>query len=121
MNENKRVEEMISALSVNDFQSFLNIITASGNSSYKYLQNIYTIKNPHEQGISFALALVEDYLSKINDGACRVHGGGFAGTIQVFLPNNKLEEFIYTYSTIFGKDAIQILSIRPYGAVEVEL
>lgn len=118
-NENKRVDILTDSLNKKDFKSFLNIIKESGTSSFKYLQNCYTIKNPEEQGVSLALALVDNYLSKIQDGACRVHGGGFAGTIQVFLPIKELDTFIDIHASIFGKEAIRVLNIRPFGAVEV--
>ena len=86
--ENDRVVDQVQALESNDFPLFLKLVSESGNSSYKRLQNIYTVKDEREQGVALALALTENYLRDINAGACRVHGGGFAGTIQIFLPAN---------------------------------
>jgi len=71
--------------------------------------------------MSLALALTENFLSTINAGACRVHGGGFAGTIQIFLPNNKVEEYINFITPIFGEKSAQVLNIRSIGVTEVKL
>ncbi len=115
--ENERVENEVSALSKGDFYKFLELIKASGNSSFKQLQNIFTSKNIKEQGISLALALSEKFIDEIGEGACRVHGGGFAGTIQIFLPNSSVQEYKNSMENIFGKNSVQILSIRQPGTV----
>ena len=86
--ENERVAAQVDALKKGELPAFLDGVKASGNSSYKFLQNVYTTKNVREQGLSLALCLTEEYL-RGKDGACRVHGGGFAGTIQVFLPEGE--------------------------------
>lgn len=117
LQENERVASEVTSLESGDFKSFLKLIEASGNSSFKWLQNIYTTKNVVEQGISLALALTEIYINKIGEGACRVHGGGFAGTIQVFLPDNSVAEYIKEMELVFGKDSVQILKIRSHGTV----
>ncbi|MEG0688427.1 MAG: galactokinase, partial [Hungatella sp.] len=85
--ENRRVEAEVAALKEGHFQEFLSNITASGNSSWKWLQNCYTNSNYQEQGISIALALTELFIAKKQKGACRIHGGGFAGVIMAMLPN----------------------------------
>lgn len=117
LNENETVEREANALQSGDFKAFLKEITNSGNSSYKYLQNIYANKTPQEQGLAVGLNLAEMVLD--GEGACRVHGGGFAGTIQAFVPNNKLEKFIETLNGCFGEESCHIISIRPVGGIEV--
>ncbi|MGD8777886.1 MAG: galactokinase family protein [Ignavibacteria bacterium] len=114
--ENERVERQVQALKDNDFALFLKLVNESGNSSYKYLQNIYSPNNVTEQPLSLALALTEDFIAKKKEGACRVHGGGFAGTIQVFLKDIFIEEYKNLIEPVFGKNSVSTLSIRPYGA-----
>ena len=92
--ENKRVEAMVTALKAGDFDSFLTNITASGNSSWKWLQNCYTTADVQEQGITTTLALTELFIAEKKRGACRVHGGGFAGVIMAMLPNDLVDEYI---------------------------
>lgn len=117
LGDNSRVLDQVDALEKGEFNRFLHLVNESGNSSFKWLQNIYSSKNVHEQGVSLALALTEKYLSEIHAGACRVHGGGFAGTIQVFLPVNAVDEYVRMIESVFGKDSAQVLNIRPVGAV----
>lgn len=117
LGDNARVTEQVKALEQGDFQKFLSMVNESGNSSFKWLQNIYTTKNIHEQGVSLALAITEKYISDIGQGACRVHGGGFAGTIQVFLPNAVVAEYIKLIESVFGEGKAVVLSIRPYGTI----
>jgi len=117
LGDNARVEEQVKALEQGDFQKFLSLVNDSGNSSFKWLQNIYTTKNVHEQGVALALALTEQYISDLGEGACRVHGGGFAGTIQVFLPNIAVPEYIKLIESVFGEGKAVVLSIRPYGTL----
>ncbi len=117
LQENDRVVEEVKALESGDFSEFLKLVKASGNSSFKWLQNIFTTKNIKEQGVSLALALSEKYIEEIGQGACRVHGGGFAGTIQIFLPDNKVEEYKNKMEKIFGKNSVQVLNIRQIGSV----
>lgn len=83
LQENKRVKKQVNSLKENDLRKFLRYINESGNSSLKWVQNIYSTKNVEEQGMTLALAFTESFISKIGDGAYRVHGGGFACTIQV--------------------------------------
>ena len=116
--ENVRVEKEASALESGNFQAFLDQVNASGDSSYKYLQNIFSSSAPAEQGLSLGLYAASSILA--GEGASRVHGGGFAGTIQAFVPNKKLERFTVEMENIFGKDTCHVLSIRPVGGAEIE-
>jgi galactokinase len=117
LGENERVLNQVEALESGDFQKVLQLIKDSGNSSFKWLQNIYSTKNVKEQGLTLALALTEHYLGKIESGACRVHGGGFAGTIQVFLPNETVDEYVKLMGNVFGEKSILVLKIRALGTV----
>lgn len=117
LGDNARVLDQVTALERGDFKQFLSSVNDSGNSSFKWLQNIYTTKNVQEQGVSLALALTEKYISERGEGACRVHGGGFAGTIQVFLPNATVSEYIKMIESVFGNGKAQLLSIRPHGSI----
>ncbi len=116
-NENERVERQVDALKHGQFDQFLKLINASGNSSFKWLQNVYSSKNASEQGVSIALALSELFLKEIGAGACRVHGGGFAGTIQVYLPSDKVQEYKDFIEPIFGSENVLILEFRETGSV----
>ena len=115
--ENKRVEQMVAALKENRFEDFLSGITASGNSSWKWLQNCYTTSACHEQGISIALALTELFITEKQRGACRIHGGGFAGVIMAMLPNDIVDEYIAYIEKALGEGSAYKMSIRPYGAI----
>lgn len=119
LGENERVLEQIQALENRDFAHFLELIQASGNSSFRWLQNCYSVKNTAEQGVTLALALTEHFLHDGRKGACRVHGGGFAGTIQVFLPENQLQKYVSLMESVFGKKSVVPLSIRPVGAAHL--
>jgi galactokinase len=116
-NDNARVEKQVSALKGNDFESFLQMVIDSGNSSYKYNQNVYC--DNKEQGVALGLALSEQVL--LGKGAWRVHGGGFAGTIQAFVPNDLLDKYIGTLEHIYGKGKCHKLFIRPKGSIKIEL
>lgn len=117
--ENKRVEKLVNALKRNDFQAFLNSINESGNSSYKYLQNVYSSSHIEQQGLGIGLNIAEFALSR--KGASRVHGGGFAGTIQAFVPFELLKEFKMELEKVFGSGSCHVLKIRPVGGCEVTL
>jgi len=119
LGDNARVVEQVRALEKGDFAAFLRLVNESGNSSNKWLQNIYPSKSPSEQGLNLALAFTEDYLKAIGAGACRVHGGGFAGTIQVFLPNAALGEYVERMRGLFGEHAVSVLKIRPQGTLKI--
>lgn len=116
--ENERVDRLAYALKSNDFNAFLDSITASGNSSYKYLQNLFSPNNIKSQGLGIALNIAEGTLNR--KGACRVHGGGFAGTIQAFVPLDMLKEFKMNLEKIFGGGSCHVLTIRKHGGVEVD-
>lgn len=117
-NENARVERQAAALKAGELPAFLALVNESGSSSFRYLQNVYTTKNVEEQGVSLALFLAEDYLSHLKKpAACRVHGGGFAGTIQAFVPNEEAKGFRRAMDAAFGEGACHILKIRLKGAV----
>jgi len=118
LEDNQRVLDQVEAMEKGDFDTFLDLVNESGNSSYKWLQNCFKIKNPSEQGITLALALTENYLKNSGRrGACRVHGGGFAGTIQVFIPSELLEDYIGLIEGVFGSGSVVRLNIRPVGAI----
>ena len=116
--ENKRVEKQKAALKANDLDAFFSEVLASGKSSFCYLQNVYTTKNLTEQGLSLALCLAEKYLSG-KKAAWRVHGGGFAGTIQAFVPMAEVEGFRALMDGVFGEGKCIVLRIRPEGAVRI--
>lgn len=117
--ENKRVEAEVAALKENRFEDFLKTITESGNSSWKWLQNCY-VSGSTEQGITTALALTELFIKEKGCGACRVHGGGFAGVIMAMLPNTVVDEYIAYIEKAMGEGSAYRMSIRPYGAVCVD-
>jgi galactokinase len=89
--ENRRVDSMVEALKDSDIDAYLDGVRNSGDSSYRFLQNVYSSRHPENQGVSLALALTERFLA--GEGASRVHGGGFAGTIQVFIPSGRFEDY----------------------------
>ena len=107
----------VSALKENRFGDFLANITASGNSSWKWLQNCFTNSNYQEQGITVTLALTELFIAEKQKGACRVHGGGFAGVIMAMLPNELVDEYIGYIEGCTGKGSAFRMGIRPYGAI----
>jgi len=117
LGDNARVLDQVAALERGDFKKFLSLVTESGNSSFKWLQNIYTTKNVRQQGVALALAVTEQYIADTGEGACRVHGGGFAGTIQVFLPNPAVAGYIERIESVFGRGKAVVLSIRPHGTM----
>jgi galactokinase len=118
-NENQRVMQQVEALGNNDFKSFLKLVIQSGFSSYMYNQNIFTITNVQEQGVSLGLALSQMVLG--GEGAWRVHGGGFAGTIQAFVPQHLLSVYVAALEKVFGDGACKKLFIRKEGAIELSL
>ncbi|MCL2407152.1 MAG: galactokinase [Defluviitaleaceae bacterium] len=115
--ENERVRKMAKTLLTTDdtdLHEFLHIINESGNSSISYLQNISNTKTPQSQPIALALALTKQILR--GEGACRVHGGGFAGTILAFVPTDIYEEYEKTMNDVFGGNACEMIKIRSLGA-----
>ena len=118
MNENKRVEKQKDALTRGDLDGFFSEVLASGRSSFCYLQNVYTTKNLSEQGLSLALCLADGYLAG-KRAAWRVHGGGFAGTIQAFVPTAEVDGFRRVMDSVFGEGKCIVLRIRPEGALKI--
>ncbi len=116
-NENRRVDLLAAALKADDFEAFKELIVESGYSSYMYNQNVYTCKAPADQPVSVALAICQDLLK--GKGAWRVHGGGFAGTIQAFVPADALDEFKEKICAVFGEKSCYVLNIRPEGGIKV--
>lgn len=112
--DNARVTEETRALATGDFRRFKELVIESGRSSALYLQNGYSIREPHRQGLMLALALAEKLLA--GRGAWRLHGGGFAGTIQAFVPDDMVPEFVRVMNHAFGPDACHVLAVRPVGA-----
>ena len=117
LSENARVREEAQALDDGDIGKFLKLVNASGASSAKLLQNLYSAKDPASQAIPLALMLSRRVLGE--EGACRVHGGGFAGTIQAFVPKSKTDEYVSTLEEVFGSGSCHILQIRSVGAVQI--
>ena len=114
--ENARVPKQVAALENGDFDTFLGLIKESGHSSYMYLQNVIPAGYKQHQDVAVALALCEHFLK--GRGAYRVHGGGFAGTVQAFVPFDLLESFRAGMDAVLGEGACHVLSIRPQGGVE---
>lgn len=117
-NDNERARLEAKALMDNDFESFLKLVKESGRSSYMYLQNVFAASMPQNQAVSFTLALCDEILG--GRGAYRVHGGGFAGTVQAFVPFDMLDEFKTKIEAALGEGMCHILSIRPVGGYELK-
>ena len=117
--ENARVPHQVAALQEGNFEGFLNLVKQSGYSSYMYLQNVIPAGYKEHQDVAVSLALCEHYLA--GRGAYRVHGGGFAGTVQAFVPFDILDAFKAGMDAALGEGACHILSIRPQGGVEMEV
>ena len=115
--DNARVPQQVQALREGDFDKFLSLVKQSGHSSYMYLQNVIPAGYIEHQDVAVALALCEHYLQ--GRGAYRVHGGGFAGTVQAFVPFDLLESFRQGLDAALGEGACHVLSIRPQGGVEM--
>lgn len=117
-NENRRVQQQTAALTTGDFDAFLHLVSTSGRSSWMYLQNVIPAGSTAHQQLAFALATAEHLLA--GRGACRVHGGGFAGTIQAFVPDDMLEEFKAGVEAVLGSGKCHILNIRREGGCVLE-
>lgn len=115
--ENKRVDLQVAALNAGDFDEFKRLIKASGDSSYKFLQNVYANSDVFNQSVSIGLAMSEKILG--DNGVCRVHGGGFAGTIQAFVEDDYVEAYKQGIEKYFGEGSCHILKIRKYGGMKV--
>ena len=108
--ENDRVSAMLDALKKEDMQTYLGKVRQSGKSSFCFLQNLYPTTNPLEQGLSLAIAMSEDILGE--GATVRVHGGGFAGTIQAYVPTEKIIEYTDYLQSVFGKDSVTVIAVR---------
>jgi galactokinase len=131
--ENRRVDAMLAALEeagkaggphMRAVYDYLDLVNESGDSSWELLQNVYSPKNEREQGVTLALALTREFLGEgkpcaRRPAACRVHGGGFAGTIQAYVPLDALESYKAKTEAVFGGGAVTVLRIRPVGAEEL--
>lgn len=115
--ENERVQKEVNALITGNIKQFLALVKASGDSSYKYLQNVYSNKDLKNQNVSVALMISEMLLE--DAGVSRVHGGGFAGTIQAFVKKEYVPEYKRGMDTVFGDGACSDLRIRKYGGIKV--
>ena len=115
--ENERVENEVNALISGNIDEFLRLVSKSGDSSYKYLQNIYSTKDTANQGVSLGLMMSEIFLG--DNGECRVHGGGFAGTILAIVKDTAIDEYRRNMDKIFGDGASMILQIRHCGGVRI--
>jgi len=117
--DNARVPKQVAALEKGDFEGFLALVKQSGYSSWMYLQNVIPAGYKAHQDMAIALALCEHYLN--GRGAYRVHGGGFAGTVQAFVPYDILDSFVAGIDGALGEGACHVLSIRPQGGVKAEV
>lgn len=117
--ENRRVEEAAKALSRSDAPAVLSLLTESGNSSWKWLQNCMSKSNEKDQKVAMTLALTELYLKKINDGCCRVHGGGFAGVILAVIPKAHTLDYAAYIAGFVGKENVYPMQIRQTGAASL--
>ena len=115
--ENERVINQINALKNNDIKEYLNLMNESGLSSFMYLQNCFSITSSKNMGVALALTLTKDFLN--GDGACRVHGGGFAGTIQSLIPLNRVEEYTKLMNSIFGEKSAIKIKVRQSPVCEI--
>ena len=120
LEENERVEAMADAIRGDKIDDILALLTASGNSSYKFLQNCYPLTDWKVQKIGLGLVLTEHFLKEVGAGCCRVHGGGFAGVIQTMVRTSDLDAYVEYMSKYFGKDNVYPMNVRNTGAVHVE-
>ncbi len=116
--ENERVQKEVEALKNDDFEQFRALVKESGHSSYMYLQNVFAPSMPKAQAVSLTIALCDRILG--DRGAYRVHGGGFAGTVQAFVPFDMLDEFKNKIEAVLGDGMCHVLSIRPVGGYELK-
>ena len=115
--ENERVINQINALKNNDIKTYIKLMNESGLSSFMYLQNCYSVTSSKNMGVALAITLTKDFLK--DDGACRVHGGGFAGTIQALIPINRAEEYKKYMNSIFGEGSAAKIRVRQSPVCEI--
>lgn len=118
LKENQRVDSQVDALRRADLAGFFRLVAESGASSHRWLQNCVSAGSGAEQGIALALALAEEFVDRCG-GACRVHGGGFAGTILAFIPRDAVAEFRALMASAFGAGCVKTLQVRPQGSMEL--
>ena len=118
--ENRRVADAVKAVENKDGEGFLRLLEESGNSSWEWLQNCYSLQNCKEQKITLSLALTKLFLNKIGAGICRVHGGGFAGVIMCVLPIENADAYVNYMAQYVGRENVYPMNIRSTGAVHVE-
>ena len=116
--DNDRAKAETEAFKNNRFEDFLTLVNESGDSSMNYLQNLYSCRKPTEQGIPLAIMAGKRILK--GNGAVRVHGGGFAGTVQAFVPNDLVNAYRSEMDRIFGQNSCYIMTIRPFGGIEIK-
>jgi len=115
--ENARARNQIEELKKKDFTSFLKLVNDSGISSYCYLQNVFSIQRIKDQSVALALELSSNFINNLGEGACRIHGGGFAGTILAFLPMAQVKTYTKLMESVFGDNSVVALNFRFYGSV----
>nr|MCR4952238.1 galactokinase [Solobacterium sp.] len=115
--ENERAQQEAEAIEKHEYARFLELVKESGHSSWEYLQNITPAGETHHQAVALTIALAKEILK--GKGAVRVHGGGFAGTVQAFVPEDMTEGFIEKMETVLGKGSCFVMSIRPAGGVRI--
>jgi len=119
LTENERVRGQVAALQNGDMRLFLSLVQNSGNSSALWLQNSFSTRHPVNQPVTVTLALTEHFFRNREGGAFRVHGGGFAGTIQVFIPEQYCDEYIEHMESRMGRGSVTVLCIRSYGSIHI--
>ena len=117
VNETKRAHDEAGSLKCGDLEGFLSLVRRSGDSSFKYLQNVYTNSDVTIQNVSLALAISDSILG--DDEVSRVHGGGFAGTIQAFVKKENADMYREHMDKVFGNGACEVLAIRKQGGIRV--
>ena len=117
--ETSRVEQAAEAIRNKKYDDVLRLMDESGNSSWELLQNCYSMQDCHEQKITRTLALTKLFLKKINDGMCRVHGGGFAGVIAAIVPEAEMENYVNYIAQYVGKENVYPMDIRAIGAAHI--
>ena len=117
--ENERVAAETDALKRGDAAAFLKLVSRSGGSSYKLLQNVHVGRTPERQEVAVALAVSEAVLGSAEDGACRVHGGGFAGTILAFVPEENTDSYRAAMDAVFGEGSCFTVRVCPEGGAEI--
>ena len=119
--EQNRVDTAVKAIKEKDYDTFLQCITKSGNSSWKWLQNCFATKDETEQAVPVALALTEMFIEEAGRGYCRVHGGGFAGVIAAVLPKDMTADYVKYMTPYMGEENIYVMQIRQTGAVHMDI